>query len=307
MCHFHKRDKQRFLLLLLLARIVTSWNCLHVVTQQPRICRLRDEAEDSLVTATWRLDLPSSITSMTSSGLETKRSVHPWERCKTKDYTLAPRQKGDWWETRRTNLDKRHPVLVLVHRQVGLRHWKQGRFKWVKAFHPWVRPQWGKKRCGNTHRPAGHGFCPCRFQNKRPGREEKKSLVPQSGEEEERCCPRESSADLDVEFQVLIHGKDVVENVLGDTGDDAHQVRVVQLALQSQSESHLCFKQQQLKAKKRGEAFLLKCLYSQQKLSSRTYCLSVFLLVVFYLHGVSLPGGGLSVCENGAIVSTQNI
>lgn len=44
----------------------------------------------------------------------------------------------------------------------------------------------GKKRCGSTHRPAGHGFCPCRFQNKRPGREEKKSLVPQSGEEEER-------------------------------------------------------------------------------------------------------------------------
>lgn len=34
--------------------------------------------KDSLVTATWRLDLPSSITSMTSSGLETKRSVHPW-------------------------------------------------------------------------------------------------------------------------------------------------------------------------------------------------------------------------------------
>lgn len=26
-----------------------------------------------------------------------------------------------------------------------------------------------------------------------------------------------------------------------------------------------------------------------------------------HLHGVSLPGGGLSVCENSAIVSTQNI
>lgn len=68
-------------------------------------------------------------------------------------------------------------------------------------------------------------------------------------------CLRESSADLDVEFQVLIHGKDVVENVLGDTGDDAHQVRVVQLALRSQSESHLCFKQQQLKAKKKRRGF----------------------------------------------------
>lgn len=115
-----------------------------------------------------------------------------------------------------------------------------------KRFTPECGHNGEKKRCGNTHRPAGHGFCPCRFQNRRPGREEKKSLVPQSGEEEERCCLRESSADLDVEFQVLIHGKDVVENVLGDTGDDAHQVRVVQLALQSQSESHLCFKQQQL-------------------------------------------------------------
>lgn len=32
-----------------------------------------------LVTATWRLDFPSSITSMTSSGLDTKRSVQPWQ------------------------------------------------------------------------------------------------------------------------------------------------------------------------------------------------------------------------------------
>lgn len=26
-----------------------------------------------------------------------------------------------------------------------------------------------------------------------------------------------------------------------------------------------------------------------------------------HLHGVSLPGGGLSICKNSAIVSTQNI
>lgn len=37
---------------------------------------------------------------------------------------------------------------------------------------------------------------------------------------------------LDVEFKVLVHGKDVVENVLSDTRDDTHLVRVVQLALQ---------------------------------------------------------------------------
>lgn len=26
-----------------------------------------------------------------------------------------------------------------------------------------------------------------------------------------------------------------------------------------------------------------------------------------YLHGVSLPGGGLAICKDGAIISTQNI
>lgn len=36
-----------------------------------------DQRRDSLVTATWRLAFPSSITSITSSGHVTKRSVHP--------------------------------------------------------------------------------------------------------------------------------------------------------------------------------------------------------------------------------------
>lgn len=39
------------------------------------------------------------------------------------------------------------------------------------------------------------------------------------------------SLDLDVELEVLVHGVDVVEDVLGDAWDDAHQLRVVQLAL----------------------------------------------------------------------------
>ena len=39
-----------------------------------------------LVTATWRFALPSSITSMTSSGLDTNRSVHP---CKTARASLS--------------------------------------------------------------------------------------------------------------------------------------------------------------------------------------------------------------------------
>lgn len=36
---------------------------------------------------------------------------------------------------------------------------------------------------------------------------------------------------LDVEFEVFVHCEDVVENVLGNARDDAHLVRVVQLAL----------------------------------------------------------------------------
>lgn len=39
-----------------------------------------DQQRDSLVTATWRLAFPSSITSITSSGLVTKRSVQPLVR-----------------------------------------------------------------------------------------------------------------------------------------------------------------------------------------------------------------------------------
>ena len=38
---------------------------------------------------------------------------------------------------------------------------------------------------------------------------------------------------LDVELQVLVHGVDVVEYVLGNSRDDAHELRVVQLALRT--------------------------------------------------------------------------
>ena len=50
-----------------------------------------------LVTATCLLDFPSSITSITSSGLETKRSVAPWKNTKPKmDMFLywPPHSKG---------------------------------------------------------------------------------------------------------------------------------------------------------------------------------------------------------------------
>lgn len=38
-----------------------------------------------------------------------------------------------------------------------------------------------------------------------------------------------------------------------------------------------------------------------------THCFFYLLLWILYLHGVSLPGGGLSICEDSAIVSAQNI
>lgn len=37
-----------------------------------------------------------------------------------------------------------------------------------------------------------------------------------------------------MEFQVFVHGEDVVEDVLGDTRDDAHLVRVMQFALRQE-------------------------------------------------------------------------
>ena len=47
--------------------------------------------------------------------------------------------------------------------------------------------------------------------------------------------PQKSHADhLNVEFKVLIHGVDVVEDVSSDPGNDAHQLRVVQLPLRSE-------------------------------------------------------------------------
>ena len=39
------------------------------------------------------------------------------------------------------------------------------------------------------------------------------------------------SAHLDVKLQVLVHGVDVVEDVVGDAWDYPHQLGVVQLAL----------------------------------------------------------------------------
>lgn len=41
---------------------------------------------------------------------------------------------------------------------------------------------------------------------------------------------------LDVELQVLIHGVDVIEDVVCNSGDDSHQLGVVQLPLRTQNQ-----------------------------------------------------------------------
>lgn len=42
---------------------------------------------------------------------------------------------------------------------------------------------------------------------------------------------------LDVKLEVLVHGVDVVKDVVGDARDDPHQLGVVQLALKSATDS----------------------------------------------------------------------
>lgn len=43
-----------------------------------------------------------------------------------------------------------------------------------------------------------------------------------------------NSRHLDVELEVLVHRKDVIENVLSDTRNDSHLVRIMQLALKQE-------------------------------------------------------------------------
>lgn len=40
---------------------------------------------------------------------------------------------------------------------------------------------------------------------------------------------------LDVEFQVFIHGEDVIEDVLCDAGNDAHLLRVMEVSLKKKT------------------------------------------------------------------------
>lgn len=91
-----------------------------------------------------------------------------------------------------------------------------------------------------THCPAGPGSCPDKFQSKKPSRRElgmwwgragTRPPSPPSAPSPSQSLPLRPSPYLDVELKVLIHGVDVVEDVLGDAWDDAHLLGIVQLAL----------------------------------------------------------------------------
>lgn len=43
---------------------------------------------------------------------------------------------------------------------------------------------------------------------------------------------------LDVKLEVLVHGVDVVKDIVGDARDDPHQLGVVQFALRTPTYSH---------------------------------------------------------------------
>lgn len=67
-----------------------------------------------LVTATWRFDFPSSMVSITSSGLHTKRSVQPFGK-KRESWKITPHQQGtsEWCTLEECKL-KIHQRLMLT-------------------------------------------------------------------------------------------------------------------------------------------------------------------------------------------------
>ncbi len=80
-----------------------------------------------LVTATCLFDLPSSIVSMTSSGLQTNLSVQPFKEKQDMKLDYLPSQTGlTSFLTRdtRSHLDVGYSVFVFMHWQIGLWHWR---------------------------------------------------------------------------------------------------------------------------------------------------------------------------------------
>lgn len=130
-----------------------------------------EEDKHVLVTATCRLALPSSMTSITSSGLDTKRSVQPWEKIRERkarwetgacsrfvatsqiwlrhllDFIYRLRDSCRSQPSRAssaTDLDVGDPVLVFMHRQIRFGHCKTKTtqfisywFEEILFFHTW--------------------------------------------------------------------------------------------------------------------------------------------------------------------------
>lgn len=83
-------------------------------------CRtLQNQMRDSLVTATWRFTLPSSITSITSSGLVTNRSVQPLLKTKHK-HSFIPRKRNKHMYPKYTQ-----PPSSICSRTLPSVHWLQ--------------------------------------------------------------------------------------------------------------------------------------------------------------------------------------
>lgn len=151
------------------------------------IDRQADRQTDSLVTATWRLALPSSITSITSSGLETKRSVHPWGHratgsslCRRNVWMLlscraAELQLLSRAETHRSNTPWQTAPGSCPRAQTG---WslslKKQKRKWSNSglrnldWKYWTILEIYRTEILSANHPEGHGFYPCRSQSRKP-------------------------------------------------------------------------------------------------------------------------------------------
>lgn len=119
------------------------------------------------------------MTSITSSGLETKRSVQPWNRETSfwflttiivlngaKNWTgRSNKTKAPGWNT---NLDVWHSVFVFMHGQVCLRYFNQNEDQQSQTRRFFKNRRHKPEMNSLSYRPAGLWSCPGRFQNRKP-------------------------------------------------------------------------------------------------------------------------------------------
>lgn len=134
----------------------------------------------------WRPSLPQDWTRSAQCSPETERRPLELEQLHLKIKTAAIHLKYvcvkpdlnliEEVGTRLTDLHIGHPVLVFMHSQVRLRHWKQNKdlktqlmLELIKLLNKMWFPEGQNVEVGEqTHRPAGLWFYPGRFQNKKP-------------------------------------------------------------------------------------------------------------------------------------------